>query len=250
MAVTAGYPANIFERAGDGTWAAVPDLSAIGSCVGADGNDAYLGGDGGGVAVRRGAAGVWESQHLPGSTVTAAVGGGKIALASSTDQVQIYGYDSSPRLLYSNFDAGTDLADLGFTTHTDSYGRVAAVDGSLSLYRSTSGTVATVGVSKTLDCQDLVTFTFEYTGHSGGSLQMSLGGVVLDTISTTGYVRIDYRRTFNLADLGLSPGQLQWNLDSNTQAIIDNLYITTNVPEPATLALLAAGGLAMLRRRR
>ena len=268
-AIIAGWPQCIYEQNDSGAWTKVPKLPGVGGGpVAVDGGNAVMKanderGQTLAFAVRRDANGNWtESQSLGAvatnfsSTQSVAAGGGKLAVVRSDKQISVYAYDSSPRLFYSGFDAGTTLADLGLTSHSDSSGSVQVdSSGVLRLVQGTTGLPGltnTTGVGKTLDCDEHVTFTFECGSREDqGSLQLTLGGVVLDTIPLSSRGS-SYQRTFALADLGLRPGQLDWKLDYTSQwgssATIDNLFITT-IPEPATLSLLALGVLGLHRQR-
>ena len=243
-AIVTGRPAYIYVQNDSGAWTSiVPKLPDQGTApVAIDGGNAIVTSGRQAYALRRDANGNWtEFQYLAGTSTnmssysqTVAAADGKLAVVGEDRHVRVYAYDSSPRLFYSNLDVGTNLADLGLTTHADSSGSVTidGLDWGLRLTRSAAGTA---GIGKTLDCDDRVTFTFERGYFRGqGSLQLTLGGVVLDTIALPG--SSTYRRTFTLADLGLNPGQLEWNLDYTSaesgSVIIDNLFITT-IPEPA-----------------
>ena len=242
-AITGGWPQRMFVQNDGGAWTRVlglPGQTSGTTAMAVDGGNAVLAIGSATCTLRRDANGNWtETQWLGGNisnnmslSQTVAAGGDKLAVVGADKQVRVYAYDSSPRLFYSSFDAGTTLDNLGFTAHGDSASSARIGSYGLELIRTVAGTT---GVSKMLDCDEQVTFTFDYSGHSDypGSLQLTLGGVVLDT---TPFIGGKYRRTFTLADLGLTPGPLEWKLDHISRwggtATIDNLFITT-IPEPA-----------------
>ena len=316
----------ICERSDTGEWRIVSDLR--GYCGVAMENETIVtasGTNGTWITVRD-AGGAWidvAQIRAPGGSNERGAGtdGERVIIAGEYDVV-IYTFDPTDVLFWSDFREGTDLElELGLAVDS-SEGGAGESDGWLSMYADKS-----VTVGKTLSCEKLVSISFDYKWESvtpGSRFEIILGDVVFDTIEfpdpepARGEL-FSYSRTFNLADFGLSPGDLQWEIrlvnpstrratlrlddmlletrptamlgdadldgdvslddlfavrnnfgtqtgatlaqgdtDGDGDVDLDDLFTVRNnfgrttivVPEPATLSLLALGGVALLRRRR
>ena len=108
--------------------------------------------------------------------------------------------------------------------------------------------------------------SFDYRFMTDGKLKIELQGTLLDHIHSPlddpdaidlgRDTYAEYDKWFNLTALGFTEGttrDLTFTLANigDPEIRLDGLRIeTSGIPEPATLSLLAVGGLAMLRRRR
>jgi len=243
------YPAfgkgEIYERQGDGAWRLYSKLEGTGQ-VALDGDTvatASSGQFGAGTWITvRDPGGAWIDRAqfpAPGSDVYCGVGtdGDRVIVAGEYD-VRFYVFDSTPAFLWSDFRDGTKLEfDLGLTVD-DSGGTVEVNDNELVLAGDSSGEA--VGIARTLPCEDLLTVSFDYrwtNAYADAHVQVVLGGAVLDMIP---YVDSGpgsypepavYNRTFNLADFGLSAGDLGWQLrlvkppDGSAEVLLDNMLI-------------------------
>jgi hypothetical protein len=112
--------------------------------------------------------------------------------------------------------------------------------------------VTSMHMSDTLD----LAFGYHFTTTSG-KLQILVGDTILDTIYANydnAYSYAQYEGIFDLASLGLTGDQdltLRLSNLGDPGVVIGDLETNAApLPEPATLSLLALGGLALLRRRR
>lgn len=170
--------------------------------------------------------------------------------------------DPPGMILKTSFPDTETLAHLGFVVDTGPGGAADLVpnpvdpadDGALWMMDPGSDWVR---VGALVDVQELLSVEFEYLFSTPGKIGILLDGVVLDEIyseGTTGFVL--YSETFELDGFGLTPGQrfLELKLANpdalDPQAYLDDLLVSTVVPEPATLGLLVIGALGVLRRRR
>lgn len=122
----------------------------------------------------------------------------------------------------------------------------------------TDGTAnVAIGLPVTLDNQFL-NVEFSYRFLSDGKLKILLGGQLQDEIIAPSYgdgrtAYATYNVTYDLATLGLSgDSELELvltNPSGDPQINLGEIQLAS-IPEPATLTLLAIGGLAMLRRRK
>ncbi len=118
-----------------------------------------------------------------------------------------------------------------------------------------------VSIGKLIDPLGIVTVEFDFFFTSNGKLEVILDDLVLASLfapgdgGSSGFTY--FKQAYNLADYGLAPGEDMLlllklsNPDMPDPALyLDNLLVTTEVPEPDTLGLLALGGLGLLARRR
>ncbi len=112
-------------------------------------------------------------------------------------------------------------------------------------------------ISQVIDCQSVLDIELEYWFPTEGKLTILLAGEELATVESPGVPAPTYsqfRESFVLADLGLIPGEMLWELklsnpwNPDPDLYLDNLRITT-APEPASSLLLLVGCLGLLRRR-
>ncbi len=88
-----------------------------------------------------------------------------------------------------------------------------------------------------------------------GTLTVSVDGVEVASLDAPDWVFDQYTPYSLIVDqpelLGLNDVPLTFSLDGPTgsQVLLDNITLTELVPEPASLALLACGALALIRRR-
>ncbi len=118
-------------------------------------------------------------------------------------------------------------------------------------------TTGTLSASQQMTLDELFSLWFDWRFAEAGSVVLMLDGQVLDTINApavgAGLSAFDqYRQDFALADYGLLPGTyaLDFQFVSGQTFWLDNVIVTTaSIPEPITLPLLGAIGIALMRRR-
>ena len=142
--------------------------------------------------------------------------------------------------------------DWGGVDHTTGTGCFMVVDGALdsglAILSHTADTVA--GYQYTLDgwVQNVLsgggsppTLSFRVNGAEMGSLTLLPGARIWTGFSFTYMAATTGPTTFTLHDNII--------VTSGNDFGLDDIVMSSNIPEPATLALLALGGLALLKRK-
>ncbi len=171
--------------------------------------------------------------------------------------------------IQDNFHHGATLQDQGYIIASLNPTGLAEIlddpqqagNGLLRLYDSATGAVS-VGATKhvSVPLPELI-LEFDYRFLTEGKLNIKLDGILVDTISaplsgdgSPGSPNMaNYNKTIDIIGVGITPGELDLTFElvnqGDPELHLDNLQVT-NVPEPASLSLLAIGGLALIRRRK
>lgn len=112
-----------------------------------------------------------------------------------------------------------------------------------------------VSLEAVIELEETMTLEFEYLFALPGKLEVVLGDEVIDTLaSEASDIFVLYRNEFTLSDYGLAPGEhplsLRISNPDDPDIYLDEILVTTAVPEPVTVGMLALGLGVALRRRR
>lgn len=172
--------------------------------------------------------------------------------------------------IHDDFPHGATLGGLGYLVVAQNATGLAEIiidpqnagNALMRMFDSSSGAVS-VRVAKAASLTDGgAAVEFDYRFLTTGKLNVLIGDVVVDTIvapatgdgSPGSVVAAHYSATFSLSSAGLTPGDLDVGLelvnDGDPELYLDNLQVTSVIPEPMGLSLLAVGVLAIFRRRR
>lgn len=172
----------------------------------------------------------------------------------------------SPRVILDvSFTAGQDVqTDLGFTVEANSAssGTVEIISDSnyapTGVLRMADSVGNPVSIAKSVEMDLLLDVEFDYRFLTDGKLKVMVGGATAATIPSpaSGEGRDSFAhfdQTFDLSALGVSVGDNTFALEltnlGDPEILLDDLNVTT-IPEPATIAVLALAGAALLRKRR
>ena len=172
--------------------------------------------------------------------------------------------DPPGTIIHETFMAGADVVgDLGFTVTVGPNGLVVSGenpedpldDGALEMFDPGDDAVT---IGKIVVPLDILHIEFDYLFETAGVLKIILGRQVLTTIHSEGSSGFTYfDESFIIADYWVDIGEammLELRLTNpgarDPQMYLDNLLVSTVVPEPAGLCLLLAGGVALIRLRR
>ena len=163
-------------------------------------------------------------------------------------------------VLLMQFEPGQTPAGLGLAVTAGAGGgaEVCNVSGNTMLRLfDTAGDP--VSVTAACRARDYVTIEFDYRFATDGKLEILLGGHLVDTVlAPAGGPGRDslaaYDERFDLAAFGLAEGDCPLTFRLSNQGdpefFMDGLMVSSPLPEPATLALVALGALGVLRRRK
>ena len=119
-----------------------------------------------------------------------------------------------------------------------------------------------VAILQDLCVADLAGLSFDYLFDTDGKIKVELDGLLLAELACPlfgpGCVGADafgfFSEVFSMYELGLDPNEMhtlriELSAPGDPVAYLDNLRVWNAIPEPATLALLAAAILSLARRR-
>ncbi|MBT3200698.1 MAG: PEP-CTERM sorting domain-containing protein [Phycisphaerales bacterium] len=172
-------------------------------------------------------------------------GAGLISAVTATNTSTTNGGNLSWSDVWTTNDPGTNFsggAAANFTS--DTWARAQGIDGTIDISGLVSGTV--YFFHGTFD--DASTVTLTMTGSGQADLPASYG-------ENPGGRNKGYITSFNFTDAGDDYDTITWNYtnddtDASRARFMGVIIDGTPVPEPATMSLLALGGIALLKRRR
>ncbi len=160
-------------------------------------------------------------------------------------------------ILYDKLDLGDPLA---WTVETGPYGDASIVghpdrpDGVLSLFDPGNDAVI---IRQLVDVSNIIGIEFDFLFDGPGRLDILLNDTLLTAIYSQGSSGFTYfQDEFTLASVGLSPGEywLTFKLSNpdaaDPQAYLDEMLVTSWVPEPGAIFIFILSGAMLFRRER
>jgi hypothetical protein len=176
-----------------------------------------------------------EWRQLDLVTVTVTYDGAVDMVADNDDPFQ--GADTNGRIIRTWSMSGPDVAAFGTKTLASATISLSEDDGDLNIFDPTPP-----------DGHDFGTIAF--AGESGGTFTPATALYETAGAGTVGF-DVDPQTMVNDLQFVVNPDSWQLEVENPGMTVTVKLdYEYTIVPEPATMSLLALGGLAVLRRRR